>query len=117
MNDGNPSIFLGTFLATGDTNRLCIECLPQYLASFLAEITQTPLETIILATSGPAGDDELAEVTGIDDADRQAAMPDPPPRRKPRSGRSRPVSSDQATDADEDQNGTTEATPPAAESA
>lgn len=38
-DDGNPAVFIGTFLENGDSVQLCEDCLPQFAVAVAAQMT------------------------------------------------------------------------------
>lgn len=102
--DGNPSVYLGTFLSTGDTDRLCQECLPVYLTGLLAALTDTDPDAIASVVMA-AQDEETA--TGDDEQqgdDEQTDDDDPKPETETVPGPSQPATSEPSPGDDDPPN-------------
>lgn len=68
-DDGNPGVFIGSWLQTGDSAVVCVECLPYYATALAAQSWQLGVEQVVKTFT------ELsAEASDADDADEVAAL-------------------------------------------
>jgi len=74
-DDGNPAVFVGTMLQTGDAVALCDECLVMWSAALLQQMTGVDPAPFIQAISEPEG----AEFGGVGDAEPVERPPETPP--------------------------------------
>ena len=110
--DGNQAVFIGTNLMTGDAAALCQDCLPAFLVSLLAGMTETDPDRITTALYGtddvpafgagvsgdeppppqPADTDNDAEVSDVEEGEAASWVENgnPPPSNHGVRGRTRP---------------------------
>lgn len=111
--DGNPTVCTLYFPESGQQNRLCLDCLPLYLANALAELTQTPLERIVAAYSAAGLDAEIAELDEATTPDLDPDLepdPTPPTKRRGRSSNgstAAPTATDAGAPTETDEGATT----------
>lgn len=87
-DDGNPAVFVGTMLQTGDAVALCDDCMVPWTAAVLYSMTGIDPTPFLAAASDDAGGELTVEE--VEAAERYAevqAPADPPPTPE-KSGRS-----------------------------
>lgn len=88
-DDGNPAIFVGTFLQNGDAVALCEDCLPQFAVAIAAQMTGIEVEQLAgIVAHLAAGDVEdpagaAAEVAAPVHTTATGAPSDEPPAPAP----------------------------------
>jgi hypothetical protein len=100
--DGNPAVFVGTMLETGDAVALCDGCLVAWAAALLNVMTGLDPTPFLVAVS-----DDVPEVVFPDDSvpgeDPGPTVPEPdPPTPIKRAGRTSRASAGPGMDADHD---------------
>jgi hypothetical protein len=94
-DDGNPSVFTGTFLTSGQAVMVCEDHLVAFCVQTLSELSQVPPEAILRVvsedvpgTSEGAPSDEPPPAAPADPD--PTATPDPPKRGRTRKGSAGP---------------------------
>lgn len=106
-NDGNPAIFIGTFLTEGDSVALCNDCMPAFCSAVVsrmlgidpelfsvavaamerdaagepgdpAEVAAPPAMVEVPSVFVPSGDDGAGGDTGVNDTAATGSGEDPP---------------------------------------
>lgn len=113
--DEQPAVFMGTLLESGDTSKVCANCIVPYFVTMLGELTGADPDAILSVVSGDFGGevDTLSPPGPEDLIDTDAEpVPTPPTRR---SGRTPAVSSGAPTVIEHDETPTSDEVPPASQ--
>lgn len=96
-DDGNPAVFVGTMLATGDAVALCDECLVSWTAALLNVMTGVDPTPFLAAIGEPDSERVALTEDGEQHASDVDELPPRPPTRIAKAGRTLPGSPDRGT--------------------
>ena len=97
-DDGRTAVFVGTFLADGDSVSLCDECMVPFAAALLHAMTGVDPTPFLQAVSDSEVTVEQVENAEAADSSPAAGDDTDPPPQSASGGRSRPVSPAAGTD-------------------
>lgn len=86
-DDGNPAVFVGTMLQTGDAVALCDECLVPWAAALLNAMTGVDPTPFLIAISDDAGSELTVEEVEAVEREAEILVEGDPPKPSGRSGR------------------------------
>lgn len=97
--DGNPAVFVGTMLTTGDAVALCDECMVPWAAALLNVMTGLDPTPFLVAVSDDVPLVDLEEPAAAAEGAGGPALEEAPPPTNGRRGRTSRASPEAGTDA------------------